>query len=110
MSRFGNDFWRIFHSASTDQDLALAQTMRTVRAIRGGENPHPSVQDEIQAALSHLCAAMNRLVEWMEQERRTDSDALQLMDRLREMGDGVARCVSACPLGMILQGESAELE
>jgi hypothetical protein len=105
VSRFGSEFWRDSPALHTEPDLALAQTMRTIRAIRGGESPHASVQEEIRAALAHLCSAMNRLVEWMEQERRTDSEALQLMGSLREMGDGVVRCLSACPLDMIFSEE-----
>jgi hypothetical protein len=118
VSRFGSDFWRSFDEAPIEQDLALAQTLRTVRAIRGVDAPqapvqdvpHASVREEMQAALTHLCAAMSRLVEWMEQERRTDPEALQLMSRLRETGDGLVRCLSACPIAMISQAEPTDLE
>jgi len=110
VSRLGNDFWRDFHATPSEHDLALAQTMRTVRAIRGSERPRAPVIEEIRAVLSHLGAAMEGLVEWMEQRRRTDSEALQLVASLRKMGDEAVRCLSACPLDMILQEESAESE
>jgi len=82
--------------------------MRTVRAIRGSERPRAPVNEEIRATLSHLRAAMEGLVQWMEQRGRTDSEALQLMASLRKMGDEIVRCLSACPLEMILQEEPAE--
>ena len=109
MSPLGNDFWSDFDGTHSGHDLALAQTMRTVRAIRGVERPRAQVQEEIRAALSHLCAAIEGLVEWMEQERRTDSEALQLLDSLKKIGDDVVRSLSACPLPMIAPRESTDL-
>ena len=110
MSPLGRDFWSDFYGTHSEHDLALAQTMRTVRAIRGTERSRARVQGDIRAALSHLCAAMEGLVEWMEQEQRTDSEALQLIDGLRKVGDGAVRCLSACPLELVLQKESGDLE
>jgi hypothetical protein len=106
VSRFGSEFWGDLHAAPSEQDIALAQTMRTVRAIRGGEHPRAPVQEEMRAALSHLRAAMERLVEWMERRRRADSETLELIASLRKLGDGVVRCLSECPLEMILWEES----
>lgn len=110
VSPLRSDFWSDFYGPHAEHDLALAQTMRTVRAIRGVEQPRAGVQEEIRAGLSHLCAAMEGLAEWMAQEGRTDPEALQLIATLREIGDGVVRCLSACPIEMILQRESTGFE
>jgi len=103
LSPLSRDFWSDFYGAHTEHDLALAQTLRTVRAIRGSERSRARVQADIRAALSHLTVAMEGLVGWMEQEQRTDAEALQLLDSLRKLGDGVVRCLAACPLEMVLQ-------
>ena len=110
MSPLGRDFWSDFYGTRTEHDLALAQTMRAVRAIRGPERSRAGVQRDIHAALSHLTTAMEGLVEWMEQEQRTDTEALQLIDSLRKLGDGVVRCLSACPLALVRQKESSDFE
>ncbi|HET7264424.1 MAG TPA: hypothetical protein VFL28_07120 [bacterium] len=103
MSHLGSDFWHDFEGTRTDQDVALIQTMRTVRAIRGADRPRAGVPEEIRAALAHLCAAMEGLVDWMEQEGGTDSNAMQLLQDLHRVGDGVVRCLSACPVQIILE-------
>ena len=105
-----SDFWSDFYGPHAEHDLALAQTMRTVRAIRGTEPPPAGVQEELRAGLAHLCAAMEGLVEWMEQERRADPEALQLIASLRKIGDDVVRCLSASPLKMILPRGSTGFE
>jgi hypothetical protein len=106
-----SDFWTDFYGTRGEHDGALAQTVRTVRAIRGADRPR-GVPEEIRAALTHLCAAMDGLVEWMEQEQRLApealQEALQLIDRLRALGDGVVRCLAACPLDMVAQQERQE--
>lgn len=110
MSPLSRDFWSDFYGTHAEHDLALAQTLRTVRAIRGSERSRAGVQADIRAALSHLTAAMEGLVEWMEQEQRTDAEALQLIDSLRKLGDGVVRSLSACPLELVMQKESSDFE
>ncbi len=77
--------------------------MRTVRAIRGADRPRDGVPEEIRAALAHLCAAMEGLVDWMEQEGAANSNATQLLKQLQTLGDGVVRCLSACPVEIILE-------
>ena len=110
MSHLGSDFWNDFDGRRTDQDTALIQTMRTVRAIRGTDRPRAEVPDEIRAALAHLCDAMDGLVDWMEQERRADPDAVALLGTLQLVGAGVVRCLSACPLDMIVKKPGGALE
>lgn len=107
MSHLGSDFWNDFDGRRTDRDSALIQTMRTVRAIRGADRPRAEVPEEIRAALAHLCAAMDGLVDWMEQERRADPDAVKLLGNLQEIGSGIVRCLSACPLDIILKKPAA---
>jgi len=110
VSPLRSDFWSDFYGPHAEHDLALAQTVRTVRAIRGVERPRAGVHEELRAGLSHLCAAMEGLAEWMEQERRPDPEALQLIANLRKIADGVVRSLSACPLEMIVQKGSAGFE
>lgn len=97
-----------FYSSWDEQDLALAQTIRAVRAIRGtarprAEMPGVGVQEEIRAALGHLCSAMDGLVGWMQQRGQVHSEALQLVVRLRQAGDAVAQCMAECPVDVVLQ-------
>lgn len=110
MSPLRSDFWSDFYGPHAEHDLALAQTVRTVRAIRGVEQPRAGVHEELRAGLSHLCTAMEGLAEWMEQEQRIDSEALQLIADLRKIGDGVVRCLTACPIEMIAQREPTGFE
>lgn len=110
MSHLGSNFWNDFDGRRTDPDTALIQTMRTVRAIRGADRARPKVPEEIRAALAHLYAAMDGLVDWMEQERRADPDAVKLLGNLQEVGASVVRCLSACPLDIILKKPGGVVE
>lgn len=99
-----------FYAGWDEQDLALAQTIRAVRAIRGTAAragvPGVGVQEEMRAALAHLCAAMDGLVDWMQQRGRADSEALQLVARLRRAGDAVAQCMAECPVEVVLHEDA----
>ncbi len=92
----------------------LAQTLRAVRAIRGGTMPPDALEgvarrlklaEDIHAALEHVCSAIEAVVEWMEQDARRDTDALHLISRLRGAGDVLARCAGEYPLNMVADRE-----
>jgi hypothetical protein len=103
-----------FASPQEEDDLMLAQTLRAVRAIRGGTIPPDALPgvarrlklaEDIHAALEHVCSAIDAVVEWMEQDARPDADALRLINRLRGAGDMLARCAGEHPLKMIADRE-----
>jgi len=100
-----------FSSPHQEDDL-MAQTLRAVRAIRGGTLPAEAIQgatrrikisEDIHIALEHVCSAVESIVEWMEQEARPHPDAVQLIGSLRKAGDTLARCAGEYPPEMVLE-------
>lgn len=92
----------------------MAQTLRAVRAIRGGTLPADAIEGEtrrikisedIHIALEHVCSAVESIVEWMEQEARPHAEATQLIGNLRTVGDALARCAAEYPPQMVLDRE-----
>jgi hypothetical protein len=92
----------------------MAQTLRAVRAIRGGTLPAETIQgtgrrfkisEDIHIALEHVCSAIECIVEWMEQEARPNADATQLIANLRKAGDSLARSAAEYPPEMVLEKE-----
>jgi len=101
-------------SSPHEEDDLMAQTLRAVRAIRGGTLPAESIQgatrrikisEDIHIALEHVCSAVESIVEWMEQEARPHAEATQLVGNLRKAGDALARCAAEYPLEMVLEKE-----
>ena len=101
-----------FSRPHEDDDLILAQTLRAVRAIRGGTIAGETLQgvarrlklsEDIHAALEHVCSAIEAVVDWMEQDLRPRADAIELIGNLRKAGDTLARCAAEHPVEMVIE-------